>query len=36
MPASNNRGIVTIRDVSRTAVVTERLDKHVRDDVTQQ
>jgi hypothetical protein len=29
MPAHNNRGIVTIRDVTRTAVAVERLGKHV-------
>jgi hypothetical protein len=29
MPASNNRGIVTIRNVTRTAVAMERLGKHV-------
>jgi hypothetical protein len=27
--AHNNRGIVTIRDVTRTAVAMERLDRHV-------
>jgi hypothetical protein len=29
MPASNNRGIVMIRDVTRTAVAMERLGKNV-------
>jgi hypothetical protein len=29
MPARNSRGIVTIRDVTRTAVAMERLGKHV-------
>jgi hypothetical protein len=29
MPSRNNRGIVTIRDVTRTAVAMERLGKHV-------
>jgi hypothetical protein len=28
MPALNNRGIITIRDVTRTAVALERLGKH--------
>jgi hypothetical protein len=32
----NNRGSVTVRDVRRTAVAMERLDKHVRCNVTQQ
>jgi hypothetical protein len=29
MPSSNNRGIVTIGDVTRTAVTIEKLSKHV-------
>jgi hypothetical protein len=29
MPARNNRGTITILDVTRTAVAIERLDKHV-------
>jgi hypothetical protein len=29
MPTRNNRGIVTIRDVTRTAVAMEPLGKHV-------
>jgi hypothetical protein len=29
MPASNNRGVVTIREVTRTAVAMEELSKHV-------
>jgi hypothetical protein len=29
MPARNNRGIVTIRDVTRTAVAMEHLSKHI-------
>jgi hypothetical protein len=29
MPAHNNRGIVTLGDVTRTAVAVERLGKHV-------
>jgi hypothetical protein len=29
MPARNNGGIVTIRDVTRTAVSMERLGKHI-------
>jgi hypothetical protein len=30
MPAHHNRGIVTIRDVTRTAVAMEQLSKHAR------
>jgi hypothetical protein len=29
MPSCNNRGIVTIRDVTRRAIAMERLHKHV-------
>jgi hypothetical protein len=33
MPAHNNRGIVARPDVTRTAVIMERLDKHVSTEI---